>query len=75
MRIVFPVPQIAGYLNSPDIITFNISAVQDFCAMLDSEGVPHQAKMYTEVGAAASLTMIGDNCELRLAAVGGQNKL
>ena len=43
--------------------------------MMDSEGVPHQAKMYTEPGAAASLTMIGDNCELRLAAVGGQNEI
>ena len=30
--------------------------------------------MFTEPGAASSLTMIGDNCELRLMAVGGQNE-
>ena len=30
--------------------------------------------MFTETGGASSLTMIGDNCELRLMAVGGQNE-
>ena len=43
--------------------------------MMDSEGVPHQSKMYTEPDTVSDLTMIGDNCELKLMAVGGETTL
>ena len=43
--------------------------------MLDSEGVPHQSKMVTEPDTVTDLTMIGDNCELKLMAIGGENKV
>ena len=41
--------------------------------MLDSEGVPHLSKMFTEPGLENTLSMIGDNCQLSLMAVGGEN--
>ena len=43
--------------------------------MLDSEGVPHQSKMVTDPDTVTDLTMIGDNCDLKIMAVGGENNI